>query len=92
MGKMEWDNVKIMLNGKEIDINNLPIEAGMFDMSSSEPHIMINCPICNKIWQKKVEEKELETPCECKLKYTLKETSTGQVDIKFSIPFDKIGL
>ena len=51
---------------------------GNVDLSSNEPHITVDCPICGAQWMKKVEyDKKLFSPCNCKVEYELTRVGMG---------------
>lgn len=64
--------------------DNQEIGNGLLDMSSNEPHVTITCPLCEKLYMKKVElKKDLYTPC-CNVKYKLL-SKGGKISIRMSL-------
>lgn len=67
----------------------MKFENGLYDMSSNEPHVTVDCPVCDKMWMKKVVDGEYISECGCKLKYAMRDTPDG-VQISFRVPNDKL--
>lgn len=48
---------------------------GVVDMSSTDPHVTMVCPLCGVAWMKKVElNVMLTSPCDCKIVYSMSGT------------------
>ena len=63
---------------------------GSVNMSSTEPHVTVDCPICGKQFMKKVEfKKQLTIPC-CMLQYEMTDTGNGNVRIEIKLTAEQI--
>lgn len=66
--------------------DNQEIGVGLIDMSSDEPHVTIDCPLCGKSYMKKVEVGQtLYTPCDCLVQYKLAYTDGQGVNVEMSL-------
>ena len=57
----------------------------LFDMSSTEPHIVVNCPLCGNWDHVNVKNNIGVTTCQCKIAYTLELMSDHTVKVKMTI-------
>lgn len=58
----------------------------LIDLSSTEAHINVECPLCGKMWMEEVVEGNHGVKCDCPGTYKMTKLNNGQVELTFSFP------
>lgn len=66
-------------------------DGAILDMASQDPHVTVDCPVCDRQFMKKVELNVLlYTACECKIAYYLRPgIIPGMVDVEMHLTPDQ---
>ena len=86
-----YNEIKVTYNGVELETQSIEYEENnpeiqVLNLSSNEPHIWNDCPVCGEHWMCKVENKG-NCPG-CSLEYKMKKEKDGDVIVCYVINID----